>query len=200
MQYVIKNHNALIGEAFAFLWRDNLSRQKSEAGSYNPGQYYYVTASDVEAQVRLFIEEDLEHVERGSKGRAWGRGYSRITVRGNLLSDVRKWLLCNLSLERHNFGRGHVSGMRFRPRGAPLHPSEVQTMERRERRKANGPVIHFKARAKGGSLLCSIKPRSPWSRHKHRVYSTEAQKEVTCPRCAKALSEGRSQPKWWVGK
>lgn len=151
-----------IPAAWDFLWAVNLKeRAKMEAENPNGdfGKYarrwytrtFYICAADIVAQVRSFAYETAH-------GKAWGTNGVRgpdygIRLSGDVEGRVRSWLL--LFTEGHNFGRGHISGMRFRPKGAPLGPSEEDTMEKQAKPK-KPPTIHFGTSDAyaGGSPLC----------------------------------------------
>ena len=125
------NLDAAVPAAWDFLWAANLKdRAKQERdhldgdfGKYGRRWYtrtFYICAVDVVAQVRSFAYET-------AKGQKWGTNGVRgpdygIRLSGNVDGRVRDWLL--RTKDGHNFDRGHISGMRFRPRGEPLGPSE----------------------------------------------------------------------------
>lgn len=189
-----------IAHAWAFLWADNLRQRKemSKPGAFNYGlpTTFYLTASDVESQVRRFARETAEGKPWGSTGRAMGRegawtAHGKLRMPGGLNGDVRDWLLHNRDIESHNFGKGHISGMRFRPRGEPLGEAEVKTMERKTKQKADRaagklPPRHYSADRYGSTILC-VKRRALWSRRRRQPWSTNVADEVTCPRCRNKL-------------
>jgi hypothetical protein len=151
-----------IPAAWDFLWAHNLkARAKCEAENPNGvfGKYarrwytrtFYICAADMVAQVRSFAYETAKGLQWGTNG-VRGPDYG-IRMSGDLDGRVRTWLL--RTKDGHNFGRGHISGMRFRPKGAPLGPSEQDTIK--EQAKPPKPrTIHFgKTSAySGGSPLC----------------------------------------------
>jgi hypothetical protein len=183
-----------IPQAWAFLWADNL-RQRAEdekkSHVYRPGNTYFLTASDVENQVRQFAQDQHNGKKWGDGGRAYGRAYTfvRITGAGNLQALVRSWLLREVRMGRlssHNFGRGHISGMRFRPYGEPLAESEVKTIKVKEAR-ADKPRIQHSTRRYGGRPLCmeaQMKGKGMGWRPS-KAWTTTQWDKVTCPRCLK---------------
>ena len=113
--------------------------------------------------------------------RSWGGRGAGVRMPGGLQRAVRNWLLSNSRLDRHNFGKGHISGMRFRPQGAPLAPAEIKTMQQKEkdRVRTTPKPVHFR---KLGGLLCVV--RKPFS-HRSKARCTSDWNRVTCPRCQK---------------
>lgn len=173
---------AALPAAWDLLWKDRLARRL--AGNDFRGDTYYLTASDLEAQVRRFAREDLDGVPRGSTGPAWGRE-AGVRISGDVSAIVRSWLLSNPRIVGHNFLRGHISGMRFRPYGEPIGPAE-KTIEAKERRLADPkpPPLHF---ARGDGPLCTFdRCRSRFRRS--RTWRTGDASRVTCPACLKKLA------------
>lgn len=169
-----------IAFAWAVCWADNLARRA--AGNDHRGNTYYLTATDVETQVRRLAHETMQGKSWGSTGRAWGRGWEGgVRLPGDVQAQVRDWLLSNPDVEGHNFGRGHISGMRFRPRGEPLAPGEQHTLNTPRKPWAEKPV-HYSSNH--GRALC-VKARVSiyirWRRPTTRTASDWAQ--VTCKRC-----------------
>lgn len=169
-----------IAFAWAVCWVDNLARRAS--GDDYRGNTYYLTAADIEAQVRRLAYETMQGKAWGSTGRAWGRGWEGgVRLPGDVQAQVREWLLSHPEIEWHNFGRGHISRMRFRPRGEPLAPGEQHTLNTRRKPWAEKPV-HYSPNY--GRALC-VKARvsiySRWRRPTTRTASDWAQ--VTCKRC-----------------
>jgi hypothetical protein len=126
-----------------------------------PARQSWLTASDLVNRIRASAAEQLEGKPYGSKGP--DTYYSNVRVstggRGDLLGVVRTWLLRNSALEQHNFGRGHISGMRFRPVGSGLTESEAKTVEARRKRNAGETPVHYRNTPAGrssfyGSPLC----------------------------------------------
>ena len=63
------NTSDLIAEAWAYLWKSNHEEQaRGKPTDYGYASHFYVTASDVENQVRLFLREDLQGKRRGTLG------------------------------------------------------------------------------------------------------------------------------------
>lgn len=179
---------AAIAAAWKLLWSLNL-KDREEGRDYR-GSSYHLTASDIERQVRRFAEDTME-------GRPWATersygGYgSRVRFRGNLQGTVRKWLFNEVShgrLSMHNFGRGHISGARFRPAGEPVGPAEKGTMERKERSRGKPRPRHFRRGGHGSSPICVTK-KARWNRSSALSCKTEA--DVTCPRCLKLLKAAK---------
>lgn len=175
-----------IPAAWSLLWQINEKERASGDRSYRPDSVLYLTASDVENQVRRFAAETSEGKTWGSTGRAWGRDYSGVRLAGHLKSRVRDWLLDEVRrgrLESHNFGRHHVSGMRFRPRGAGLGEAEKKTIEKKEERRRN-PKPRLCHLEKRGSCACAQKV-SFWGTS--RAWKTGDPAKVTCTRCLNIL-------------
>lgn len=181
---------AAIPAAWDVLWADRMRQRKEDLAyekkvgkkPFNWAASYYVTATDVEQMVRDFAEDT-------AAGKPWRKvnngGYGHIVrIGGDLKSQVRAWLLRGNGgkITGHNFGRGHVSGMRFRPVGEPMAEAEKKTIENHKKRRSGElppRPIHFSQ----GGLLCQrerTKGRS-WSRSNAR--STKDQASVTCKQC-----------------
>lgn len=177
--------NKAIPAAFAHLW--NLNLQKRAAGDDYRGNTYYLTASDVEEQVRCFAEDQLAGKPWGttvSYGRGWHNG---LRISGDLNAAVRQWLLRNC--DGHNFGRGHISGMRFRPRGEPVGPIEQATLQKKAEERANPKVkpVHYSyTYGHPHCVLAAAKKRGRriWgSMHRSRAHTVSDWEHVTCKRC-----------------
>lgn len=185
--------NKVLPAAWDFLWASNLKDRA--AGHDYRGQTYYVTATDLERQVRAFAQDSME-------GRAWttpGREYyGGVKIQLNagphvtLLDVCRRWLFDQVAagkLDRnHNNGRGHISGEKFRPAGAPLSPSELRGIEAKEQR-AEAPVHMY---GQGHKLICrkpSTKPRSLFSRSSGRSKTRKSSNpaNVTCKKCMEIM-------------
>lgn len=207
------NVSAAIPAAWDFLWAINLKdRAKMEKehpdgdfGKYGRRWYtrtFYICAADVVAQVRSFAYET-------AKGQKWGTNGVRgpdygIRMSGDLEGQVRSWLL--RSKVGHNFGRGHISGMRFRPHGAPLGPSEKDTLVEKAKPKKPRP-IHFSRDGYSGRPLCVAvanlgKNNYGWRPSKARCQdgweagTKSWQKDaVNCPRCLNLKDHKLAQPK-----
>lgn len=187
--------NDAIPQAWDLLWRSNLEQRKEDEKSehvYRKGSTYYLTASDVENQVRQFAQDQANGKPWGTSGRAWGRGYGlsvRLSGGQRLQSKVRDWLLNEVRLGRlasHNFGRGHISGMRFRPKGEPLAPAEQRTIEVKEKRKDKPKRLHLYSDGYCSRALClKNRKRSPWGRGRSSAWCTNDKAKVTCPSCIK---------------
>lgn len=202
-----------IARAWDFCWASNIKR-RAEHGDFR-GQTYYLTATDIELQVRQFAYESATGVEWGSTGRAY---YShlgnavRISVPGTTLQGaIREWLLSNRKIASHNFRRGHISGARFRPVGEPLSENEQRTLKKqaqeektRLEKKARGEPLHRVHYRREGEYtnLCVLEQRlkkmiaaKAAGRYYHtplrsgRGYgcSTRDHAEVTCPICRNLL-------------
>ena len=174
---------AAIAFAWAVCWADNLA--KRAAGDDFRGNTYYLTASDIEVQVRRLAHETVQGKPWGSTGRAWGRGWEGgLRLPGNVQAQVRDWLLSNPELEGHNFGRGHISGMRFRPRGEPMAPGEQRTVSKPKKTWWEKPV-HY-ARTYGPPKCVENRVSKFYNSMRRRSVRTESDWEhVTCPRCLK---------------
>jgi hypothetical protein len=189
-----------ISEAWKLQWK-----QKEEMNDEKRAdmQYYranlYLTASDLEAQVRLFAEEQIAGEKWGSRGPAWGKGYGssvRISLgrRQTLLDACRDWLLSEQRagrLSSFNFGRGHISGARYRPAGMEISETEQKTLEAKRKRRETPRPVHAKVRQGGSAIVCMqdrMKGRIRMSRSKTR--SSIDPNEITCPRCQKLIDEG----------
>ena len=166
----------------------------------------WLTATDLERRVRASVAEQVNKVPYGSYGAdAWGKGASTLRIstgkRGNLLDACRDWLLSQArsgKLSAHNFGRGHISGMRFRPVGLDLTEAEKKTVEKKAVPYDQKPV-HFAdpdTRSFRSLTLCSKATRET-NKKKLRGYfrqpnrsksrTTTDRSKVTCPRCLKLL-------------
>jgi len=177
---------AAIRAAWDLLWADAVRMRGTD---YRASHDYYLTATDVERAVRGLADLTAE-------GKPWPKdkapewyGYSRVRFRGNLNGQVRDWLFGEVRrgrLTSFNFGRGHISGARFRPAGEPVTETEKKTMAAKEARKVHPRLEHM--RDKGG-LLC-VPRRSVYSSHRSKAWSTTDRSKVTCPRCLKLLKEG----------
>jgi hypothetical protein len=162
----------------------------------NPRQSY-LTATDLERRVRAAVAETAYGAEYGSYGPdAWGKGPASIRIstgHGSLLDAVRSWLQSNRKLTAHNFGRGHISGARYRPIGHDLTAAEKSSIETSRKRRNGETPLHYRGAYTRGypRPLCTadrIKPGySRPSRSSARMTS-EAEK-VTCPRCKKLLAQ-----------
>lgn len=193
-------------DAWEMIWKEKLvqrakdeeeAKERGRAG-YRDDRTYYTTASDLENQVRQFAHEEARGEKRGSRGIAWGKPSEWPPVKvytrsGSLFNSCRDWLLDEVRARRidsHNFGRHHISGMRFRPHGAPLSEAEKGTMAKHEDRRKN-PRPKPKHFAKNyGNALCVKKPSWRGS----RVWTTKEEAEVTCARCKNLLAAEKAKP------
>ena len=181
-----------IQAAWDVLWADNLKR-RAEDSAFRVSETYYLCAADVENQVRAFAE-DTFYGRPWRKDRQYGAYPTGIRFKGDLKRTVRDWLFARVStgiLAVHNFGRGHISGARFRPAGEPISPAEQGTLKKKLDQKLNPKpkLKHYSKHGFSGRPACTAsRRRSPFSRSNHRIWTTKDQKEVTCPRCAKLLS------------
>lgn len=179
-QRVEFDRGAAIRVAWDFLWADNL---KDRDGRDYRGRSYYLTASDVEDQVRMFAAETLAGEKWGTRGRACGKPWDSPRFSGDLLQQVRRWLQEEQYRGRllsHNFGRGHISGQRYRPAGQPVGPAEAKTIVEKKARAGRTPPVHL---SKGQRFYCSPAKLSPWGRSQAR--RTIDRSLVTCTRCLK---------------
>jgi hypothetical protein len=177
-----------IPEAWRVLWANNLKTRAEEGSSmYRPSSTYYLTASAVESQVRRFAEATAEGKSWSEAGIAYGRGYeSSIRFPRNLNGAVRDWLREEVyqgRLASHNFGRHHISGMRFRPAGEPISDAETTTMKAKAARKDKPRPRHF---GKNFRPTC-VKPKNGFSWRPSKARVTTDKAKVTCPRCLKLL-------------
>lgn len=169
-----------IPAAWDFIWKAKLADRA--AGRDFRGDTYYTTAQEMEQQVRSFAYET-------STGKAWGtngiRGYSYgIRFRGDLQAAVRSYLLRTPGIVGHNFGRGHISGMRFRPAGAPVSPGEAETIERKAKPRAEKPR-HIGTY----SQLACMPRRDRFRRGRSMARLAFEGESITCPKCLKLLGD-----------
>jgi hypothetical protein len=178
--------------AWKMIWDARLVAQKKETKGYRPSTNYYVTAADVENQVRELASATAKGKPWSEAPLAWGRGYDGIRISGNVQGAVRDWLFNEVRagrLQSHNFGRGHVSGARFRPVGVPLHEAELKTFEMKEKRAAKVAAglpsrpTHFSKSGYGGRPACSKPTACRWRSSK--AWTSRKWERVTCPRCLK---------------
>lgn len=172
---------AAIVAACDMIWADK-QKQLAKGDSYRDSAYY-LTAADVEYQVRQFAEETAKGEAWGTHGIAFGRPWGRVRLSGNLQGAVRDYLLYSGKFDSHNFGKSHISGARYRPRGAPLSPAEKTTMEKKTNAKPyEERRSHFSKGGYSGRPACS-KPSRGWRPSKAKT--TLDWTKVTCPRCLK---------------
>ncbi len=175
-----------IATAWDLCWADNL-KQRAEGHDFR-GNTYHLTASDIENQVRSFAQDTADGKPWTDK-RAWGRGYGwSIRLSGDLLSDIRRWLSNNPKLVSHNFGKGHISGKRYRPVGEPLSEAEQGTLKDKAERASRPRLVH--KNAQGKPYLCApVRKRVSWGRSRSQAHITITTERVTCPRCLKLMKE-----------
>lgn len=186
---------AAMTEALDWLWTYKAAeRKKLEAKGDTSDRWYaehtYTTATELERRVRSALCERQNSAKVGAYGINGGI-YSGFRIQGlggiSLLDHCRRFLLRS-GLERHNFGRGHVSGERFRAPGVEIPESERKTLEA----KAKTKPVHLK-RASAWAPLCTEgrkSQRGTFSRHRSHRPSTSLTQEadkVTCPRCRKLM-------------
>lgn len=188
------NVQELLPLAWKICWDDNMAK-RAKGHDYRDNTYH-LTASDIENQLRQFAEEIADGKPVGSTGRAWGRAWRsgvRIVGGSDLQWQVRNWLRRNPKLVSHNFGRGHISGERYRPVGEPLYKSEAKTIAQHEeqRRNPKPKPVHYAVRY-GGAPLCTKARRSIFSRGSRYTRSTNTKADVTCARCLKLATENKN--------
>lgn len=181
--------NKMCQHVWDVLWANNLAQRAKE--KKNPrwaNSTYYLTAADIVRGVRNVAAAQL----RGEEWPAtydkvfWGSDYG-LRVSGDVQGEVRDWLFANPKLTYHNFGRGHISGARFRPVGEPMGPSESETLKKKAERRANPRprTVHFTTGYT--TLLCTKNRRSPFSRPS-KAWTTKEEVKVTCPQCKNLLA------------
>jgi hypothetical protein len=190
--------NAAIPAAWKLIWEHRRKMQAEEGSGFRDNNMH-CTASDVENQVRQFAIDDAEGKPRGTM--AWGRPTSWPPVRihcarGTLQGVVRDWLLNEVRqgrIDSHNFGRHHISGMRFRPHGAPLSMAETKTIAKNEERRKPGakpPPYHYSKSVGAGRPLCTRHIRRGYS---SKAWTTSKVEKVTCKRCLNLLKTMKAE-------
>lgn len=192
---VLFDLDAAMKAAFDIQWR-----QKVEMAAKYPRAGRYVVATDIENQVRVLAQDTLDGKPWGSSDPAWGRGGHRVRIvlsrPGTVLDACRAWLFAQVragKLTAHNFGRGHISGERFRPAGEEMTEAERKTTAAREARiagTAKPKPVHYAV--SWGRPECSRDRRSRYGPPNRYVRTTTRPKDVTCPRCLKMLADGRA--------
>lgn len=182
--------------AWELLWKANLKdRQEMVAGGHRYGlaRTYFLTATDVERQVRQFAQEQQDGQPWGTSGRSYGHCTSVRIKTGTsmpLLDIVRRWLHSQYvagKLDRHNSGKGHISGMRYRPHGEPISEAEKRTAV--EKSKPRKYLVHYAAHS-GAPMACRPNQKlSLFSRGRRPV--TKYAENVTCPRCQAIMGMSR---------
>jgi len=180
--------------AWELIWASKLEARAKEKHPRWAGATYYTTANDMVNQVRAFASchaEGKPWTDKVVYGKWFG---SPVRLPFRLETVVRDWLFeqaRNGKLEYHNFGRGHISGARFRPYGEPMGPSEIKTMVNnlKQRTDPKPKPKHYSKQGIHGRPLCTARQRSGfYSRPDPHVRTTKDLQEVTCPRCQKALA------------
>lgn len=190
MKHQMFNVNDAIKKAWDLIWADNI---KHRGEDYRASHGHYITRSDLINQVRQFAIEQAEGKSWGSTGRCYGRPWGtgrKVRISGNLDGAVCDWLRAEERAGRitaHNFGRGHISGRRYRPVGEPITETEKRTMAEKERRMSTPRPVHF-SKNWNAPLLCTPS-RSMFSQRSQRCHSSHEPDKVTCPRCLKKLTE-----------
>lgn len=166
--------------AWDLCWQRNLD-QRAEGFDYG-GRTYFLTATDIERQVRCFAQDSLD-------GEPWGTCCYPDSVRlpGGTFENIRRWLLRHPQLDSHNFGKGHISGERFRPRGAPLSPGEQKHFEQDAKQRANPKPKPVHYGRWGGHPLCTKDRISRYSYRRSTARTSLEQDKVTCKACLKKL-------------
>lgn len=156
------------------------------------GNNDYITASDLEQRIRGRASEILDGAEYGSRGQQFsGHG---IQIRGldgmSLLSHCRDYLINRCytgELEMHNFGRGHVSGARFRKAGSGPSEKEQKTVESNAKKQKRGTPVHLRKDGTRATRVCETKRQakaSSWGRRRDwRMRFTDDPEKVTCRNC-----------------
>ena len=184
-----------IQTAWDQLWAANLKRRAEDSRfekkhgkrPYGANGSYYITATELERAVRDFAGQTAQ-------GLPWDDNKptcARIRIPGRLLSTVRDWLRHNSRLTSHNFGKGHISGARYRPVGAPLAPGEQETTAKKAERRANPrpKPRHYSERVHGTAacVVAARRGRPVWGRSRSSARTTNKKPEVTCTRCLNLL-------------
>lgn len=179
--------------AWAVCWARHLANREKCLKSrfkYGLAETYYLTGTDLERQIREAVAEAARAAGHSGYGIRISTGH-----RGGLLDVVRRWLSTQASagvLEVHNFGRGHISGARYRPAGAPMAPAEVKTVHRNEVRRSRANPVHAAASEQSALLLCQ-QPKhggGGWRRRAPIGRKPAEYGKVTCPRCLRMIKEG----------
>lgn len=189
-----------ISTAWDVIWKGKLTSRA--AGNDYRGDTYRVSASDVEDLVRQFACDSLDGKPwrtsfAPGRGLHWTKSGGKLRMGGNLNRRVIDWLRYGNGgkIVSHNFGRGHISGERYRPAGEPLSPTEAKTLEKKAERKANPRPAprHFSKSGYGGSPLCVVEAKRAKGRslclwRQSRAWVTRKREDVTCVRCLKLLA------------
>ena len=180
---------AEIAAAWDRCWKRNLeSRLK---GYDYGGRSYYLSATDLERDMR----EEFSKRMNSCRVRVLGLN------RRPLLDHVRSWLSGRVGagvLEADSRGRGHCSGMRFRPAGAPASPAEKKVdalpkAERDRRRHVRHLTVEPRDRTsyRDPRRACYVAPkkkkRMSFRPNRRTTYPTPDPANVTCKKCLKIL-------------
>lgn len=185
-----------IATAWDVLWSDNLKRRAKDANTRWANRTYYLTAADIENQVRLFASDSAEGRPWDLTVKQYGRPCNGIRMPGDLQAMVRRWLFNNSALTHHNFGRGHISGARFRPVGGPIGPAEKETNAKLEKKRAADYVrpMHYGQHSGGRPLCQTIKAGARrFSYRPSKAWTSSTADRVTCKACKNALERKAAQ-------
>lgn len=201
---------AAIPLAWNFLWAKNLeTRKKDEADfartghkAYRDGSTYYLCAADIENQIRAWAE-DTAAGKPWRKERVYGGYGFQVRLSGDLQGMVRDFLLRGNGgkIVGHNFGRGHISGMRFRPVGEPLSEAEKNTLDKKQKQRDNPrPTTWHYSERYGSRPECVrqaaiAKGQRIYGFRPSKALTTRDLEEVTCPRCKNLIAQGKIDPK-----
>lgn len=208
--------DTIITAAWEWLWAYYQGRiRESMAEGHEPwDDHFFITASELEYTVRIMLANRLRKQPATTGDPAYGNTHGLVvSIRGgryreDLLCVVRDWLAGQTgdTLQRHNFGKGHISGMRYRPLGAPLSPAEKRTLAKKDKDATRAKAIHAADPATHWPqlALCSKAARET-AKAKRRSYScrrhsphssvstTSDPDKVTCPKCRKLLGQANTQ-------
>jgi len=162
----------------------------------------YITASDLENQVRRFADEQMNGEAWGTNGAAWGRGFGasiKIRIDGpGTLSDVCwRWLARQERTGKLRCDRlGRV--LRYRPAQQPLSEAEQRTLAKHAvpwNERPAKPVHATKGGKLGNRILCARpwKPGMYIGRPSRNVRKTVMFEKVTCPRCLKLIKAQQAE-------
>lgn len=182
-----------LAAALDWIWAYKAERRaEMEAKGDTQDRWYaehtYTTATELERRVRAALAEKADRKPYGS---CEFRDFSHSGYRINglngipLLQHCRTFLLRS-GLERHNFGRGHVSGERFRAPGVEMPETEVNTLKAKEKVKP----VHIK-RESAYAPLCTASRKAKGFYRPRRPASnvTSDPTKVTCKQCLRLLAE-----------
>lgn len=184
------------------------SRAKKKDEDNFRGRLDYITASDLERMVRHLAVKMTDSRNTSYSFEDWmmadPHGYRFSAPGHHSLNDaVRDWLLERArqgQIHGHNFGRGHISGMRFRPvEKAAMNPTEQETVKRREERRHKVPPRHALA-GESTALLCGD-GKGPWrGTFRRSARTAKDRKDVTCPRCLALLKSGWARINYGINR